>query len=78
MQDNKFLFLLIVPFFLIGWYFSHGVKTQWVRLIDVFVYGPFLIWLSTQSAEWYIILTLLFLGTTTISYNLRNYCEQDQ
>lgn len=51
-----------------------GVKTQLVRLIDIFIYGPFFIWLGFTRAQrdWERVL-LFFVGATTITYNLRNY-----
>ena len=52
---------------------TSGIKSQFIRLIDVFIYGPFLIWLSLKEKEPLISIGLLFMGTTTISYNLKNY-----
>jgi hypothetical protein len=64
-------------FAIAGWWLATGSeKTQWVRLVDVFVYGPFLIYLSAQSSYTFSVYEkagLLFLGATTITYNLRNY-----
>lgn len=69
-------FLLIV-FLYLGWFLATGSqKTQWVRLVDVFVYGPYLIYLSTKddyTFSEYEKLFLLFLGATTITYNAHNY-----
>lgn len=69
--------LLIVLFGLYGWWMARGVKTQWVRLLDVFVYGPFLLYIAFKSEAWYEQLGLLFLGATTITYNARNYLLQN-
>jgi hypothetical protein len=61
----------------IGWFMADGVqKTQYVRVTDVLLYGPFLIYLSTKNT--YVFtpiekLVLLFMGVTTITYNLRNF-----
>jgi len=71
-----YMFLLIL-FLYVGWVFSTQ-KTQWVRLIDVFVYGPYLIYLSMQDQYVFSVYEktfLLFLGATTITYNLRNYLQ---
>lgn len=67
-------FILIIVFGIIGWISTTGVKTQLVRLGDIFLYGPFLIWIGysriKNSIERYI---LYFIGSATITYNLRNY-----
>ncbi len=68
--------ILIIVFAMYGWWMARGVKTQWVRLLDVFVYGPFLLYLAFKSEIWYEQLFLLFLGATTITYNTRNYLLQ--
>lgn len=65
--------ILSIIFFYIGYMSTSGIKSQFVRLIDVFIYGPFLIWLSLKEKEPLISIGLLFMGTTTISYNLKNY-----
>jgi len=67
------LVILSIVFFYIGYVSTTGTKSQFVRLIDVFIYGPFLIWLSLKEKEPLISIGLLFMGTTTISYNLKNY-----
>ncbi len=74
--------LAAVVFFGIGWFLATGAgKTQWVRLVDIFIYGPYLLWLAFWSAfqrGTYVFsgmerTGLLFLGATTISYNLRKF-----
>jgi len=65
--------ILSFIFFYIGYVSTSGIKSQFVRLIDVFIYGPFLIWLSLKEKEPLISIGLLFMGTTTISYNLKNF-----
>lgn len=51
-------------------------KSQAVRLIDVLVLGPFLIWAGHQRQlpSWGRD-TLNAIGVLTITYNLRNYLE---
>lgn len=44
--------ILIIVFAMYGWWMARGVKTQWVRLVDVFVYGPGLIYLALKSEIW--------------------------
>ncbi len=71
------MIVLLILFFTIGWFLATGSsKTQWVRIIDIFVYGPYLIYLALHNNytfSEYEKLLLLFLGATTISYNARNY-----
>ena len=68
----------LAVFFLVGWVLASGSgKAQWVRLLDVFLYGPYLVYLSAQVGGYVFSeiekTFLLFLGATTVSYNLRNY-----
>jgi hypothetical protein len=53
-------------------------KTQFVRLIDVFIYGPYLTYLAFQKEYTFSIfekIFILFLGITTIAYNGKNYLK---
>ena len=53
-------------------------KSQWVRLLDVFILGPFMIWyaLSTWTAvEPAVAAGLLVGGVLTIVYNGANWLE---
>lgn len=78
-NPNKYFPHLLIFFAIIGWVLSTGTnKTQGVRLVDIFIYGPYLAYLAFQ--EEYVFSTtekvfLLFLGATTISYNARNYLK---
>jgi intracellular septation protein A len=81
-KDKQIPYLLIVlsvVFAILGWYLSNGQsKTQYVRLADVFIYGPYLTYLAFQKE--YIFSTfekvfILFLGITTITYNGKNYLK---
>ena len=65
--------ILIVLFGTLGWFSTKGVKSQLVRLGDIFLYGPFLIWLATTIDSTWVKIILLFMGVSTITYNLRNY-----
>ena len=75
-EQNIFISCAIV-FGLYGWYSANKVnKTQFVRLVDIFVYGPylvFLVFIQDYTLGFYDKLFLLFLGITTITYNARNY-----
>ena len=76
-EENKRLPYFIIAFSIIGWALATGSsKTQWVRLADIFLYGPYLVYLSFQKSYNFRMaekLFLAFLGATTVTYNLRNY-----
>ena len=71
--------ILLIIFLYVGWVLATGSqKTQYVRLVDIFIYGPYLIYLSSQDNYEFSIyekIFLLFLGATTITYNARNYLK---
>ena len=89
MIKNNNLFILFILIIVGSIYWSYGLakennneKTQTIRLIDIFIYGPFLIWLSlflfsSKQINYYhmmfIMTTLFIMGGTTIGYNLSNY-----
>ena len=53
-------------------------KTQFVRLVDIFIYGPYLTYLAFQKEYRFSTfekMFILFLGITTISYNTKNYLQ---
>lgn len=50
-------------------------KTQKIRLVDVFLLGPFMIWFGTVAGAmptWARVVMVLF-GIATIYYNGKNY-----
>ena len=71
-----YLPIFIVVFAVLGWLAATGVeKSQSVRLIDVLLYGPYLMYLAMKQTYTFSVgekIFLLFLGTTTVTYNLRN------
>ena len=71
--------LLSICFAIIGYYLSNGhSKTQYVRIIDIFIYGPYLTYLAFQKEYVFTMIEkifLLFLGITTITYNGKNYLQ---
>jgi hypothetical protein len=73
---NKYFFLLIIVFAILGWVLADGEeKAQYVRLVDVFLYGPYLVYIAFKKKYIFSNLEkifLLFLGITTITYNARN------
>lgn len=69
--------LMVVAAGAIGWIFAGELnKVQWVRLLDVFVYGPFMLavafWPVLLSSSW-AVGGMLFLGASTITFNGRNW-----
>lgn len=38
--------IIIIVGFLIGWISTKGEKTQFIRIIDVLLYGPFIIYIG--------------------------------
>ena len=71
--------LLLIIFLAIGWMSANAEsKTQFVRLLDVFLYGPLLIYIAfdqSNNLNEIIRFTLLLMGATTMSYNARNYLK---
>ena len=65
----------IIIFLIIGWFSASGVKTQLIRVLDVLIYGPFLIWLGYRENKKWIKLFLYFMGSTTMTYNLKHFIE---
>ena len=68
-----FVILFTIVFGLLGWFASDGVKTQLVRAADILLFGPFLIYISTQVDAVWASIFLIFIGATTITYNLKNF-----
>ena len=62
---------------ILGWVTSQGVKSNVVRAIDVFVYGPSLLaiswWVHVQQGPLLIQIALIVMSATTVTYNLRNW-----
>lgn len=51
-----------------------SVKTQDIRLVDVFLLGPFMVWAATRlQPPGLARLALAVAGVYTIAYNWRNY-----
>jgi hypothetical protein len=80
MDTPTILIICSVVFAIIGWVSAtNRGKTQSVRLIDIFIYAPYLTYLAFQES--YILtmfdkIFLLFLGITTLTYNGRNYLAE--
>ena len=75
LDNHAFVSLVIV---IVGLYLGHistdGEKTQTIRILDVFLIGPLMIYFGHNSNVVSIFsLLLTFFGATTITYNLKNY-----
>jgi uncharacterized membrane protein len=75
MKNSEIATLTIV---IAGLYLGHvstdGEKTQAIRLLDVFLIGPLMIYFGHMSNHVSIFsMLLVFFGATTITYNLKNY-----
>ncbi len=57
----------------IGWKSAATKTKQWIRLIDIFIYAPFLVYAAHLHPIRWIKMGLLILAATTFSYNLHNY-----
>ncbi len=77
--SEKTLPYLLIAFAIVGWVLATGTnKTQGVRLVDIFIYGPYLTYLAFQENYVFSMaekVFLLFLGATTVSYNARNFLK---
>jgi hypothetical protein len=69
--------ILTIIFAVIGWISATGLgKVQYVRIIDILIYGPYLVYLAMKETYTFSIVEkifLLLLGVTTITYNLKNF-----
>jgi len=71
--------LLVIIALIAGWVVSTGKdKHQLVRLLDIFFYGPALLYLAWRTPSKPISYFLIMLGAPTITYNLRNYLQYER
>ena len=76
-KEKAFSIIVIIFSIFLALYSTTGIKSQFIRLLDIFIYGPFLIWLSFKNKDNIFIHTmLLIMGVTTIVYNGKNYIKQ--
>ena len=74
-KNNNVVTCVIV---LVGLFFGYistsGTKTQAIRLLDIFLIGPLMIYFGQKSKPLSVFsMLLVFFGATTITYNLKNY-----
>ena len=67
------LWIIVLIGLILGWLGTSGKKSQLIRLVDIFLIGPLMIYASTLLQDVNTSLLLAFFGATTITYNLRNY-----
>lgn len=74
-MDTAFI---LVAGLVVGWLSTGGSKSQLVRALDVLVYGPVLIYIAytVKDMPRYLKWILVFMGATTIAYNLRNFITE--
>ena len=73
MKDYIYIIFVII-FGIIGWFSTTGTKSQWIRILDILFYGPFLIWLALYKiSDESLKIILILMGATTITYNARNF-----
>ena len=79
-----FTVTLIFIGLILGYISTGGTKSQNVRLLDIFVLGPLMIYLgwynlkkinNNENIIKFMNYILIFFGSTTIAYNLKNYIK---
>ena len=70
------LVTIVIVSLLIGWFSTKGVKSQWIRIADVVVFGPVVIYAGTRVDQEWLAVLLIFLGASTMTYNLRNFINE--
>jgi hypothetical protein len=79
MTDDQFFLLCLfigILGLIIGWVTTNGFKSQYVRILDILIFGPFLIYVAIRPSFWTSLL-LIFIGTSTMAYNFKNYLAQE-
>ena len=65
---------VIIIGLILGYISTSGVKSQNIRILDILVIGPLMIYFGVSRDPMNIFsLLLIFFGATTITYNLKNY-----
>lgn len=72
------LLLVLCIGLVMGFISTTGEKTQSIRVIDVLLYGPVLIAASAYVDPLWLRAVLVFMGASTITYNLRNYFAEQK
>lgn len=65
---------VIIIGLILGYISTSGVKSQNIRILDIVVIGPLMIYFGYSYQPMNIFsMLLIFFGATTITYNLKNY-----
>jgi len=72
---HAWVLALVCTGWILGWMGTSGTESQTVRLLDMGVIGPLMIWggIAIPSG---VGMLLVFFGATTMTYNLRNYLSE--
>ena len=73
-NNNMNAIFIVVIGLVLGYISTSGIKSQKIRILDIGVIGPLMIYFgySYQPMNLFSLL-LMFFGATTITYNLKNY-----
>jgi hypothetical protein len=79
---NEIIFTIVIGL-LLGYISTKGTKSQNIRLLDILIIGPLMIYFGVYTYNIFIkdklyykciaSIILMFFGSTTITYNLKNY-----
>jgi hypothetical protein len=77
-MNRLYTYLIIILGLILGYITTTGTKSQWIRLIDIFIIGPLMIYIGYKYNTSGLIdtiakIVLIFFGSTTITYNARNF-----
>jgi hypothetical protein len=75
--ENTVITCIVIIGFILGYLSTRGTKTQRIRILDILVIGPLMIYFgySYQPMNFFSML-LVFFGATTMTYNLKNYLHE--
>lgn len=66
--------IVVITGLVLGYLSTSGTKTQNIRILDIIVIGPLMIYFGHSYKPTNIFsLLLIFFGATTVTYNLKNY-----
>ena len=66
-------FIVVMIGLYLGNISTSGTKTQTIRIVDVVLIGPLMIYFGHRAEASLFSILLTFFGATTITYNLKNY-----
>ena len=66
--------IVVITGLILGYISTYGVKSQNIRILDIVVIGPLMIYFGYSYEPMNIFsMLLIFFGATTVTYNLKNY-----